>query len=120
MTKEQRENAVKWVAALRSGRYIQGKTRLKAEQDGAVKHCAVGALLEECGVPSVGHDSGWDGSKIYTFLYGESSHWWDVAENLTGLDPYSLDLDIPTRNDKGWTFKELADVIEKAIPPEEG
>ncbi len=114
MTPEQRANAVKWVEALRSGRYTQGERYLKMEQDGVVQHCAVGALLEECGLRS--QPLGTDGA--YRFDY--DGYWWDVAQDLTGLDPYDVKLDIPVRNDKGWTFEQLADVIEKAIPPEEG
>lgn len=38
----------KWVKALRSGKYTQGKGRLKAlSTDGTINHCCLGVLVEE-------------------------------------------------------------------------
>lgn len=44
---------IKWVAALRSGKYIQGRKRLKQVSDTSViEHCCLGVLCEVLGMKS--------------------------------------------------------------------
>ena len=39
----------KWIDALESGKYIHGKNRLKIIEDGCVKHCCLGVLVDVLG-----------------------------------------------------------------------
>lgn len=47
------ELKAKWIAALRSGEYIQGRSYLKSHsREGETKHCCLGVLAEICGYES--------------------------------------------------------------------
>jgi hypothetical protein len=91
--------AKKWVAALRSGKYQQGKCFLKTD-DG--KFCCLGVLAElakEVGLSNDG-DKFLDGSVvIWSGLHGSSGSY---------ANGESLAFD----NDRGKTFLEIADIIE--------
>lgn len=81
----------KWVAALRSGDYKQGKNQLC---DGAA-YCCLGVLCEVAGIV-------YDATQKYILDYGTL---------LTGSEQRLL----ATMNDNGCPFTEIADYIEEAL-----
>ena len=114
-----------WVAALRSGEYLQGKGMLEvfeADQDDRIvsKFCCLGVLsklADKAGVP-VTKDSG-SGRIQGAYIDPDVRDWAGMIHctgDFTG-DTISRDAilySLPTLNDKrGYTFDEIADVIEK-------
>lgn len=106
------ENAKKWVAALRSGKYQQGKTMLC--ENG--KHCCLGVACEiaiangialEREVKEDGHVSYGDGFTAIMPL--EVTQWLKLSNNL-GSNKTGESLAV--KNDKGVPFDQIADFIE--------
>ena len=101
----------RWVDALRSGRYRQGRGHLRAELYGGVFHCAMGVLYDLIATPE-----NWERLRIKggpwfgSYLPVESI-------DVTGLDPLH-ERYIASLNDDGMTFAEIADVIERDIKAE--
>ena len=97
----------KWLEALRSGEYEQGKELLKESFHGSTTYCCLGVLREVAPLKETAHllnalnntdRMGADGcSEIY---YRLSS---DVQEELAGM------------NDSGETFLFIANYIEKNV-----
>lgn len=108
------ENARLWVEALRSGKYKQGKGRLKFEgDDNVLYYCCLGVACEvyQRNVGDLKEDKdnylfSFDLSQAY--LPQKVQEWLSLktesgaylSDSLTGL------------NDKGVSFSEIADVIE--------
>ncbi len=96
-----RKLAQKWVAALRSGKYNQTTGRLKDE----IGYCCLGVLCEISEARA-------DGPGKYIENYTEVG-----LKSMTGkLDPYyepNMDtLSLSKLNDEGYTFNEIADIIQ--------
>jgi len=98
------ENAKKWVAALRSGQYEQGKHCLKTA-DG--KFCCLGVAIEVAqangvvrkGVPEVNYLRGeFEAVRVWLGLANHEGNY------RTGA--------LAEQNDRGVTFTEIADIIE--------
>lgn len=115
----------RWIAALRSGEYQQGKGRLVAPRlDGSLEYCCLGVACEvyaeETGklVRTFAGGSGfynWDDGTFAdsAFLPNEVANWFGV-KTQTGefRTPLGL-MSLTELNDlTGKTFKEIAQVIE--------
>lgn len=91
----------KWVEALRSGDYEQGKNALE-DPDGRM--CCLGVLCAIKGVDvqkSFDDDGAWANVRIYSGLNEElGSKWCDY---------------LITMNDNGETFEEIANYIEESL-----
>lgn len=99
----------KWIAALRGGEYVQGKSRLQHNS----KFCCLGVFCEVIGVPTKGKRP--DGAVLYDFGYL-------VLEATLSLDVerlYKIDVNtlISLNDAKGASFSEIADYIEQNIKP---
>lgn len=124
----------RWVAALRSGAYEQGRKRLRTSND---QYCCLGVLCEiavETGVipPPVQQEVGYSDRP---YKYGmETSNGWnssttglpDIVATWAGLGPQGMHVRIPHKeaeesfnlaylNDNGSTFEEIADLIEEYL-----
>jgi hypothetical protein len=88
------ELKAKWIAALRSGEYPQGRMSLR---DGANRHCCLGVL---CAVAGRDLDP----------AYIDDNY--DFAE--TALSKPAAD-DLIAMNDDGKSFAEIADYIEQKL-----
>ena len=103
-----------WVAALRSGEYLQGKGALRAtcpEQD---KFCCLGVLCDVVGGTWIG------GSPYYKRFQqtggGEPAKLLLPLELQTDLGISSADQDkLAKMNDSGVLFSEIADWIERTL-----
>ncbi len=114
LKQEQREHLQLWVAALRSGKYKQGWTRLHREEE----FCCLGVACEISGLGRWMADD--DGSDIIWYL-GYTSVLPPVVQHWLGV-PNELGLQLQTRqahfvgleclNDEGMTFSQIADLIE--------
>lgn len=85
----------KWIEALRSGEYEQGKHLFEA--DGAF--CCLGVLCKVMGIPTV--DNNGAGS-------------WSAVEDVLP-DRYKTASALATMNDSHTSFSEIADYIEKNL-----
>ena len=85
----------KWLAALRSDEYRQGRGRLLRRSKGKEYYCCLGVLAAVCGLDP--HEVGYE-----QILKA------DVAESL-GLRNQSA---LALMNDDGHSFSEIADYIE--------
>lgn len=118
-----------WTAALRSGKYEQGRGFL----NGPKGHCCLGVLCELAEVPVVETDD--QGIKMFEFAGGFKSNW-DVpraasADLVEGLDlatqvvdprddsmtfsfKTGLDIILMGMNDEGfWSFGRIADFLDE-------
>lgn len=113
-----------WVAALRSGKYVQGKGMLRRESG---SYCCLGVLCDlharanpESGMWIEGVD-GWlyeSGERSYYALPSEVQQW-------AGFDQDDVEVVVPGRgvktdglaghNDRGRTFEEIAKAIEEQL-----
>lgn len=99
-------NAKKWVEALRSGKYRQGKNAL-ATEDG--RYCCLGVACELAAAEGVAQKVGFgqfDGAKFE--LPASVIEWLGLNDSCGGFEGDALCL----MNDAGKRFKTIADVIE--------
>ena len=101
----------KWLKALRSGRYKQGKSRLRQIANGKELHCCLGVL-----------------GRVMRVKWAEDAMYYSVKDNgvchgvwlpTSLLKKVGLSNDeqgtLGGMNDGGYTFKEIADYIEKQL-----
>jgi hypothetical protein len=99
------ELKAKWVAALRSGEYPQGKDFLQSNG----KFCCLGVLCEVAGIH--GQQLSDNGAAVY--LINDQPHTSTLTRNL-----HLFELDLASqaklmgKNDGGHTFDSIADWIE--------
>lgn len=116
------ENAKKWIEALRSGRYKQGKGHLRTKDEYCCLGVACELYIEAGGHLSVQEDDG----GVYHYDYEHALLPGTVREWL-GLDQrdgsYFSGNHMPTRatslafhNDHGMTFEHIAAIIEDEPP----
>ena len=89
-----KELKAKWVKALRSGKYEQGRTHL--HRDG--HYCCLGVLLDVAGAPR----EEWDGACLAPFCD-------DLRDKYLEFKTASK---LAEMNDSGDTFAEIANYIE--------
>jgi hypothetical protein len=111
----------RWLRALRSGEYRQGRGRLKGTStfDGSARYCCLGVLCElavQDGVIPAPEETG------PRSLYGSDGEltWSDLPTSVAawaGLDDHdpapATGRKLSDRNDDGWSFEDLANLIEK-------
>lgn len=100
------EAKAKWIEALRSGKYKQGRGALRNGDT----FCCLGVLCDISGVAK------WDVTRYDGELYMPPKS----VREWAGLDGYPVYLDGPTGDDvshlndqMGLSFEEIADLIEK-------
>ena len=119
----------KWVKALRSGEYQQGEGELCREDDivGDCEYCCLGVAcdilideywikdlnlwsigpLESFDIPELADKKKWNESTTISF------------PSLSNLQKMGLDVayaqELAELNDKGWSFKRIANKIEKDL-----
>lgn len=93
-----------WVEALRSGKYKQGKRALKTKNG----YCCLGVL---CDISNLGE---W---KEFSYLGEDLTLPLEVQlwAGLSTESPIAKDNLLETYNDTGYTFEEIADLIEKYL-----
>lgn len=101
----------KWLEALRSGRYRQGKNVLRTSQD---EFCCLGVL---CDIVS---PNGWlvDAGQGGGFLHGDRKGFLSMAVKLATAFPELYEVTLSNMNDDGKSFAEIANWIEVNIPAE--
>ena len=110
---------VRWVEALRSGRYEQarGVLRKQIDDQGRVGYCCLGVLCDLYVGLGVGHwgVSNYDGSVSFR-TEGGSASIYPPAEAAVhaGLDNHDMQ-DLAFMNDEGATFAEIANKIESEL-----
>lgn len=123
------EEEKKLVDALRSGKYVQAQNRLKEVGIDYNKYCCLGVA---CDISGIGH---WDTLDYYVVGY-ESNEFYlpdDVQVNLGWStnrgqlsfyckpnDRGKILFNIADLNDSGFTFDQIADVIEAGLVEKEG
>lgn len=60
MYKFTNEIKTKWLNALKSGQYLQGRAKLKYDNDGIIYHCCLGVLAEVCNIQISANGAGCD------------------------------------------------------------
>lgn len=113
-----------WVAALRSGDYVQGRGRLATINGDEVQYCCLGVLCElavKAGVAVKENERNhhirysnpqdrWDGNAATLPLFVME---WADLEDRQGWS--SLDDSLTNKNDRGVSFEKIADVIEDKL-----
>jgi hypothetical protein len=97
MNQQQKEQ---WLAALRSGKYPQGRGFLKSSITGG--YCCLGVAREACSLEGI------SGNRL---LVSETVSWIFLPERTQG--------ELARMNDAGKDFAAIADYIEQHIEPTE-
>lgn len=118
-----RRRRKKWLEALRSGDFLQGKNNLKKKSKGKIRHCCLGVASEVCGLDStlLANSDVFqfvDGDyKEAQFLPGAAQVWLGFASDnprINLLDSEGQATQLSALNDRGgWSFAKIADAIEK-------
>lgn len=104
----------RWLEALRSGKYVQGRKKLRSVND---KYCCLGVLadlyLTESDLPWVRDAHSWalDDDGATGFPNDAVIEW---AE-LPNMDPFLSGRRVTDRNDSGQPFGRIADLIEAEL-----
>lgn len=78
----------KWVEALESGKYKQGRGRLCEEIEGAKHYCCIGVLAEVAGIPAVRESKTGGRHHVFVFKFpdvdydeggGATADWWNTV-----------------------------------------
>lgn len=123
----------RWIEALRSGKYKQGRSALRYPGPEGDEFCCLGVLCElavEDGITARGEDSGYaDDMSLFGYGNGLPSR---AVQEWAGLDDSSPDVivregDAPRiehqhgsdlaqlNDDEGLTFEQIANVIEREL-----
>lgn len=109
----------KWVAALRSGEYVQGKGNLKLVGETIttpIRHCCLGVLCELVKDEVQGEWRDWHTHARPSFWISNDDHSETILPQtvlrLVGLDREQCD-ELANLNDAGTTFEEIAGMIER-------
>lgn len=116
----------KWVAALRSGKYNQGKSALHIiHRDGREEFCCLGVLCDlyaaENPVTITTSKKAWYDRRLYdgdAFVLPPSvQHWADLDEIPVVEVPYAVveSMTLTALNDWGWPFDKIANLIEEQL-----
>jgi hypothetical protein len=98
----------KWVKALRSGDYDQGHHKLRSKND---NFCCLGVL---CNLHAMEHPD-YAARQRDARLYGNKDSFLpEAVEDWAGLN-FPIVRELATMNDNGYTFKQLADYIDKNL-----
>jgi hypothetical protein len=125
------ELKAKWVAALRSGEYLQGKGVLKkVNKDDEIRYCCLGVLCEVAGLELEEDLSKPTGTAKVNYGVRDTQGDWivttSIPESLAGQFGLGLQ-DLPDgnfydpqnplidKNDNGVTFAKIADWIEENL-----
>lgn len=98
----------KWLEALRSGSYQQGKGTLRYKGE----FCCLGVLCDISGM-GVWEETGC-GFAYQVIEEAERGHLPDVVRRATELE-WEMQTRLSGMNDEGWTFQKIADHIEEAL-----
>lgn len=118
-----------WLAALRSGEYEQGNGQLGYEVDNNQRQfCCLGVLCDlalKSGAVALTETVDSDGNITYastTQHYGPAvdrfylpevvMDWSGMPDDRGYLDPDNTEVNLGSKNDSGFTFAEIADIIE--------
>lgn len=113
-----KKTKAKWLKALRSGKYEQGRGRLQRVEDGSRQYCCLGVLCEVLGYTHSGDGQGYydqRGNYISASLatYDIEALGLDkkvrFEKTETELQPKLIDLN----DDRKWNFNQIANYLEK-------
>lgn len=107
----------KWIAALKSGEYTQGPSRLKIRYDNdEIRHCCLGVLCELARVESITNEY----PLLSSYAFGASKHTatntMPASDVLTWAELAAYQADVLAGlNDSGWSFDRIAEYIQEYI-----
>lgn len=105
----QKELRKKWIKALRSGEYKQGRLKLRFIREGEDRFCCLGVLCD------VLDKEKWIYGSNYTYFYdGSEGQPSPKICDVVGFRHDGIITDLANMNDRdGCTFNEIADLLEK-------
>lgn len=109
------ELKAQWLAALRSGEYIQGTGQLSREVEGVMQHCCLGVLCRlQRRLVKIGSLE-YDGTSApaSSLVLSTDNPVYFLTNFIARMDDVPCTL--ADLNDRGATFAELADIIEYAF-----
>lgn len=116
-----KELKAKWLDALRSGKYVQGRGALRTESD---TYCCLGVLCDVVGEEWKRKPSGAWGVELVGGEFVESGVLTPTVRDKCGLNACNPEVMLPggvypealsELNDSGMSFAEIADLIEEQL-----
>ena len=116
-----------WLKALRSGKYCQGMVKMRSNKMGKKQFCVLGVLCDLHRKLNRSSINKWFVNKWGEFLYREKgwflpsvvSEWAGMPDDTAEVIYGNREEKISVLNDKGLSFKKLADLIENHLVEEE-
>ena len=116
-----------WVEALRSGKYCQGMAKMRSNKMGKKQFCVLGVLCDLHRKLNRSSINKWFVNKWGEFFYrGKDcfppsvvSEWAGMPDGIVKVIYGNGEEEISVLNDKGLSFKKLADLIENHLVEEE-
>lgn len=121
LTTEQKERWNAWIAALRSGAFIQGKNNLKVQTEDGFRHCCLGVaceLAQAAGCPiEEDHDYSMHTFNGYGSVLPEAVRtWYGFTSDLPQVPYLDRKESLACMNDYlNMTFDQIADVLEAYV-----
>lgn len=110
------EIKAKWLAALRGGKYSQGKDHLKTKRG---SFCCLGVLTDiyakSCGKEWVESEEDFRFGRHHYYLPSEVMKWAGIKDKKALLSNHPTYGDLAQANDRGARFKVIANLIEKYL-----
>lgn len=105
------ELKTKWLAALRSGDYLQGRAVLRNRD----RYCCLGVLCDLVDDTKWGEDE--DGGFVYIGSFDDAPCTTMPPDRIYDTAGIDLDIahDLATSNDNGDTFEQIAEWIEEHL-----
>ena len=107
MTDIKRASLKEWIAALRSGKYKQGRVLLRSKDD---EYCCLGVLCEISGLQAKPSDSGFAYLDHLSCLPRAVADGGDAWGLVFGVSVTAL---VGMNDERGKSFEEIADYLEE-------
>jgi hypothetical protein len=105
----------KWIDALRSGKYTQGRYALEIvdKQNKVTGNCCLGVLCRVAGIEPVYEVDAW--GQMQALFYGHTETLPEDFQIKLGLTNNQQDNLVGLNDDEGYSFLEIADYIEENV-----
>lgn len=114
MIQENNDLAVKWVEALRSGKYKQGFGALRTvETDGTMRHCVVGVLADVIDPNAWESGAAFDDGSIPKVVWNDCT--FGIEGSEYGIDDNVIDEVMRLNDNETHDFNKLADFLEEHL-----
>jgi hypothetical protein len=105
----------RWLDALRSGKFKQGREALRSNHGGDTRHCCLGVLCELAVEDGVARRKGNRYLDCSEILPRDVQHWAELDDPNPSVRGQGFSVCLAEMNDSGKDFNAIADIIEEQL-----